>query len=116
MVSGVHSIADYVPVSNPDFTFTYGAGQSYFGYSPSGVDTISRFKDNGVSCNAGVLETSLACWDGLSTTTETIAQGVGANTPSGATTTINFRVGVGTGVSQNEGFYVATTTLTAIAL
>ena len=116
LTKGADSIADYVPAGNPDFTFTTGAGNAHLGYSPSGVDTIARFKDDGASCNTGALETSLACWDGLDTVDENIARRTSANTPNGSTTTINFRVGIGGSVVQAEGVYTATTTLTALSL
>ena len=116
LVSGANSIADYTPVGNPDFSFTTTAIDSHFGYSPSGTDVSSRFKDNGASCGIGGLETNLACWDGLSTTDEAIAYRTSANSPSGSTTTVNFRVGIGSSVSQIQGVYTATTTLTAITL
>lgn len=114
---GGDSIADYIPAgADPDFSFTTNNGDAHFGYSPSGVDTIARFLDNGAACNTGVGETALACWDGLSTTPTPISRATSANTPLGATTTVNFRVGIGSGVTQAAGVYVATTTLTAIAL
>lgn len=117
MVKGSDSILDYVPVSGPDYTFTTATDAALFGYSPSGVDVVQRFKDDGVSvCNTGSSETVLACWDGLSTTGVTIAQRASANTPSGSTTTVYFRVGIGSGVNQTAGIYTATTTLTAVSL
>jgi hypothetical protein len=45
-----------------------------------------------------------------------VAQGSGSNHPSGATTTLNFRVGVGSGSGALDGLYTATTTLTALPL
>lgn len=117
MQKGIHSIPDYVPAgAAPDFTFTITAADAYFGYSPEGVDTVSRFRDNGAACAVGVLNTSLACWDGLATSPETIARASSANHPAGATTSIRFRVGVGGAVAQPPGTYTATTTITAIAL
>jgi hypothetical protein len=113
---GADTIADYVPVGVPDFTFTTDPTDSHFGYSPSSVDTVLRFKDNGVSCNDNTQETLLACWDGLDTVAEPISRSSGANTPNGATTTIYFRVGVGGSVVQTGGVYTATTTLTALSL
>ncbi len=117
MTHGANSIADYIPVGVPDYTFVTGASDAHFGYSPSGIDVIARFKDDGVgTCGAGSDETDLACWDGLDTAVETIVQRSSANTPSGSTTTVNFRVGIGGSVVQTEGTYVATTTLTALSL
>lgn len=114
---GGDSIADYVPAgAPPDFTFTTGSTQSHFGYSPAGTDIVDRFRDNGSVCGVGSGDTALACWDGLSVSDEAIARGSGANVPSGVETEIYFRVGVGGTVGQPSGTYVATTTVTAIAL
>jgi hypothetical protein len=110
------SIADYLPVGNPDYTFSTDSTDAHFGYSPSGVNTVARFLDNGIACNTSTGETALACWDGLSTSEETIAQSTSGNAPSGATTTVYFRVGIGSAVVQSEGVYTATTTLTALSL
>ncbi len=116
LTSGPNSIDDYVPVGIPDFTFTTTASDSHFGYSPSGVDTAPRFKNDSTTCNTGVLETALACWDGLDTVAETISQRASGNSPDGSTTTVYFRVGVGSSVGQPAGVYIATTTLTALSL
>jgi hypothetical protein len=117
MQKNLDSIADYVPVGVPDFSFITNATDSHFGYSPSGVDVVTRFKDDGASvCGIGAFETALACWDGLDLVDEPISRSTEANTPNGATTTINFRVGVGGSVVQAEGTYLATTTLTALSL
>lgn len=116
MQKGADTIADYVPVGAPDYTFTTGAADAHLGYSPSGLDIIQRFKDNGASCNTGSSDTLLSCWDGLSTSAVTIAQKTSANQPLGSTTTVYFRVGVGGSVVQAPGTYTATTTLTALPL
>jgi len=114
--SGANTIADYVPVGIPDFTFTTGASDSHFGYSPEGINIVTRFKDDGINCNIDTQDTSSACWDGLDTVDEIIAQSASANTPLGSTTTVKFRVEIGGSVVQAPGTYVATTTLTAVAL
>jgi hypothetical protein len=117
MQKGADSISDYTPGgANPDFAFTTGAADSHFGYTPQGSDVVQRFKDNGASCNVGSSNTALACWDGLSTTPETIASNANPNHPAGAATTVYFRVGVGGSVIQAPGVYAATTTLTALSL
>ena len=116
LIKGVDSITDYVPVGIPDYTFTTGVGDAQFGYSPSGVDTVTRFQDNGSACNVAGGDTVLACWDGLDTVPETIMSRSSANTPDGSTTTIYFRVGIGSAVTQTAGVYTATATLTAISL
>ena len=117
MQSAVGNINDYNPAtSDPDFSFTTGGSDAHFGYSPEGVDIVDRFLDDGGDCNTGSTDTSLSCWDGLSTTDETIAEGSGPNNPSGADTTINFRVGVGSGAGLTAGDYQATSTVTALPL
>ncbi len=117
MQKGVDSIADYIPSGLvPDLTFVTGASNSHFGFSPEGVDIVTRYKDNGATCSVGSTDTSLACWDGLSTSQRTVASRTSANHPSGSTTTLNFRVGIGGSVSQASGTYLATTTLTALPL
>lgn len=117
MQSGVGTIDDYAPVSapDPDLSFITAPTDAHFGFSPEGDDIVSRFRDNGSFCNLGTGDTPLTCWDGLSTTAITIAQGA-ANQPDGATTTVNFRVEVGNAAGLPAGVYVATTTLTATPL
>lgn len=117
MKSSSDSFADYSPAgANPDYTFSIPDNQSAFGYSPEGTDIVSRFKDNGSGCNTGSADTLERCWDGFSTTNETVAQGLSSNTPGGTNTTIRFRAVVGTNKSQTVGSYNATITLTAVAL
>jgi hypothetical protein len=117
MQSGSDTIDDYAPAgADPDFTFTTGASDAHFGYSPEGSHVADRFLDNGSTCNTGSTDTASSCWDGLSTTEETIAESASPNHPSGTATNIRFRVGIGASVSQPAGTYVATTTLTALPL
>lgn len=110
------TLADYAPGGDPDFAFSTAATDAHFGYTPEGVDIVQRFLDDGGTCNAGILETALACWDGLSTTAEAIALSGSPNHPDGATTSVRFRVGIGNSVNQPPGTYTATTTLTAVPL
>lgn len=117
MSDGVNTIADYVPATaDPDFQFTTDNTDAHFGYSPEGADIVQRFKDDGGDCNVDTTDTTNRCWDGLSTTPETIASDTNANHPAGTDTTIRFQVGVGGVVNQVPGVYVATTTITAIPL
>jgi hypothetical protein len=116
MQSGLDTITDYVPDSAPaDFVFSTASNESHFGFSPEGIDVVSDYLDNGSTCGVGSSDTALRCWDGLSTTPFSIASG-GANHPSGATTTIHFKVGIGSAAPVVAGTYIATTTLTAIPL
>lgn len=111
------TIADYVPQANPlpDYAFTTAATNAYFGFSPEGTDIVTRYRNSGAVCGSGASDDALACWDGLAITDTVIARGA-ANQPSGATTTIRFRVEVGSDSPVVAGTYIATTTLTAIPL
>ncbi len=117
MQKGADVIDDYVSIAdpNPDFSFVTGASDAHLGFSPEGPDIVSLFRDNGSSCGVSTSDASLSCWLGLSTTTRVIASGA-TNHPTGATTTVNFRVGIGGSAGVPAGTYVATTTLTAITL
>ncbi len=116
MQNGAYSIANYNEGAEPDFSFAVTNGAASFGFSPSSIDVVDAFRDNGSLCSVDTGDTPLACWAGLSTTGTVISEGVGSNHPDGATTTINFRVGVGTNAGVIAGLYTATTTLTALPL
>lgn len=118
MQNGVNTISDYVPSPGPepDYSFTFGGSDALLGFSPQGVDVVQLFLDGGGVCNVPTQNTNLACWDGLSTTAAVIAEGAGSNHPNGATTTVNFRVGIGSGAGVVAGVYTATSTVTALPL
>ncbi len=117
MQKGGDTIPDYSPLASPDpdMSFLVSATTTHFGFSPSGDDIVDRFRDNGSFCDTGSNDTPLTCWDGLSTTDISIAEGV-TNHPNGATTTLHFRVAVGSESPLIAGDYIATTTLTALPL
>lgn len=110
-------IEDYISINtnDPDFDFEIDSSRALFGYSVKGDDVTDFWKNDGTDCNQGGNNTARACWFGLSTADQVIANG-GVNGPDGATTTIYFRVGIGGDVIVEGGDYVATTTLTALAL
>lgn len=117
MRSPLDSIDDYAQGVDADYAFAVVSNEARFGFSPSGADITSYFKDNGALCGVGTLDTALACWVGFASDgATTIAEGTDANHPNGATTTIHFRVGVGSGAGILDGLYTATTTLTALPL
>jgi hypothetical protein len=116
MQKGVDNIADYTPAGAvPDYAFTTGASDAHFGFSPSGADVVLRYQDFGGTCGVAGASTPGQCWDGLSTSELLIAEG-GPNQPSGATTTLQFQVGVGGTNAVPAGDYVATSTVTALPL
>jgi hypothetical protein len=117
MTSGANSIADYTPATTtPDFLFSTSSTKAHFGFSPEGTEIQSRYRDNGTACGVGALDTVDRCWDGLATTAKIIAAPSVANHPNGATTTIKFQVGIGSGAPVIEGTYTATTTITVVPL
>ncbi len=118
MQSGPYTIADYNEGSDPDFSFITGATDAHLGFSPDGEDVINPFlTDGGGLCNhIGGVSSPDYCWAGLATTSQVIAEGIGANHPSGATTTLFFKVGIGSSAGVIAGDYVATSTVTALPL
>jgi hypothetical protein len=116
MQNGIYSIADYNEGAEADYSFAVTSGAASFGFSPSSVDVVDAFRDNGSLCGIDTGDAPLACWAGFSTTDIPVSEGIGANHPDGATTTLYFRVGVGSGAGVTAGLYTATTTLTALPL
>ncbi len=117
MQSPLANILNYVPAGAvPDYTFAVGSNEARFGFSPEGDDIVLRYRDNGASCGVGSGDTADTCYDMVSTTPEEVIRSTSANHPLGATTTLRFRVGVGGLSGITAGSYVATTTVTVIAL
>jgi hypothetical protein len=115
--SALDSFNDYTPsTADPDFDFAISASIAAFGFSPSGSHVVAKFKDDGVSCNTGSGNTLYKCWDGLSTTPETIIQSATSNDPSGTISTVDFQAESGNNRILTAGNYSATITMTAIAL
>ncbi len=111
------SISDYTPSgADPDYTFTNASANSSFGFSPEGTEVASRFKDNGLICNSGLLETVGKCWDGFSTTPKVIAGSTSSNHPAGATVTARLRAESGADHIQTSGEYYVTIVATATTL
>ncbi len=109
--------SDYVPAGgNPDLAYSLPTTESRFGYSPEGSDIVQRFKDTGLVCGSGGLDTADSCWDGFTTSNTMIAQGAGSNHPAGATTTVKVRAGIGTNKIQDSGSYSSTIIYTAVTL
>lgn len=114
---GGASFDDYSPSgADPDFTFAYSSTEAVFGFSPEGAHVVSRFRDDGASCNAGTGETSDRCYDGFTTTDALVASHGAHNSPSGTDLTLRLRAAVGSGKMQDSGNYAATVVVTAFAL
>jgi len=114
---GGGSFNDYTPGGDPDFAFSVAENTSEFAFTPEGTDIADEYKDNGSNtCNTGSTDTADACWDGLSTSNQTIVQRTSANQPNGTLTTLKFRAKSGSNHIQIDGTYTATTTITALPL
>lgn len=115
--SATDSFDDYSPTSSdPDYNFSIASTTSEFGFSPEGVDTSTRFKDNGTSCNTGTNETQAKCWDGLTVSPKTIFQRTTSNQTGGSTATVRFRAESGANHIQTSGSYSAPIIVTAVTL
>lgn len=110
------TIANYNNGDIADFAFTTPATSAVFGFSPEGVDVADTFLDNTVTCGVGSSDTADACWAGASTTPVTIVESGSPNQPTGATSTLLFRVDLTNGANIETGVYTATATLTALPL
>lgn len=114
--NGSESIAD-LDTSTPrlfDFT-TAGAQQAALAFSPAGVDVPDTYRSSGSVCGSGSVVAE-RCWEGPSTTPATIALSTNANQPSGASTTVHFRIVIDPGAAVIAGTYSGTSTLTALPL
>ncbi len=115
--SGANSFPNYVPAgADPDFTFSTPSASSRFGFSAEGTDIVQRFKDNGATCNVGALDTASACWAPLVTSADTIITRNTPNYPTGSLLSVRFRAVSGATNVQPTGSYLATTTLTVLAI
>jgi len=115
---GGDAFDDYTPSGGvPDYMFSVGTGEAFFGFTPEGSDIAARFRNNGLqTCGTGSSDDTDACWDGLSTSDVVVAERGSGNHPNGTQTTLKFRAGAGANANKLSGTYTATTTLTAVAL
>jgi hypothetical protein len=117
LITATDSFADYAPSgADPDFIFANASDASSFAFTTEGTDITQRYKNSGSNCGVGSGDTADACWDGLSTTDKAILNRTSANQPLGTVTTIKFRAASGSSHVQEDGVYVATTTVTVLSL
>ncbi len=117
LLSPLDFFSDYTTSgAAPDFDFSIDSTTAEFGFSPSGSHILDRFKDDGAICDSGTGDSVNKCWDGFTTTTETIVQSAISNDPSGTVTTLNLRAESGSNKILTADDYSATITVTAIAL
>jgi len=108
---------DYTPTASPDYAWQVDSTKAEFGFTPEGADIVQKFRDNGVSCNAGTFDTPDACWYNFiaSDPGELIARSAVSNHPTGVATTVKVEAQSNTSHLQEEGTYQATITVTALA-
>ena len=112
-----NSFGDYTPAgTNPDYSWSVPATTSEFGFTPEGVDIVQKYRDDGVNCNTGNLDTQDACWNGFSTSNELVAKRASSNHPSGTSTTVKFRAESGNQNIQVNSTYTATIIVTVLPL
>ncbi len=119
-------IPNYNPVAGgalADYNFTVAAGQAFFGYTvqneTTATDIDATFKDDGAStCDGSDIQTNVGhCWFNKddATVAEQIIDAADGTAATGATSSVTFRVGIGSNPTPalETGWYVATATLTA---
>ncbi len=114
MKGPLDSIAD--ATTTVQFNFLTSASTATFGFTPEGTEIPQSFKDNGSVCGSGSGDVASQCWSGLSTSGTTTAYSAVANHPTGASTTLRFRINVGSSRFLLEGNYQADLTLTVLPL
>ena len=115
--NGISFFTDYTTLGgDPDIDFSVASTDSEFGYSPEGVDIVTRFKDNGSACNTGSGNNTNTCWDKFTTANVSIASGTGPNSPSGTATSVVYKAKIGSLKIQDSGSYSASIVVTAVTL
>ena len=115
-IGGGASFLDYSPDNlDPDYEFILPSSESVFAFSPDGPDVVSNYLHDNIVCNSGSNSSLDNCWDGLSTSNKLISYG-DSNYPTGATTTINFKAGIGFSAVLSAGDYQGAVLVTILPL
>lgn len=104
---------DYYATTSPDYNMALGVNGSGFAYSVSSTNQVSAFDNTGAACGSGTGKSIDNCYvmHGTPTANNTIVDSSAAATDE--ETIIGFQVQVAPGSGLANGFYYATTTLTA---
>lgn len=107
---------DYYASSTPDYDMGLGVNTSGFAYSVSSTNQVSAFDNNGSACGAGTAKSIANCYvmHGTPTSDSTVVSS--GSSATAEETIIGFQVIVGAGSGLANGFYYATTTLTATTI
>lgn len=118
LTSGSNYFSDYTPATAgvPDYEWSLASTASEFGFSVTGTDTISLFKNDGSVCNQGENITSQTCWLNFSATDRLIASRNSSTGSAGSTVSLYMKAEVGTAKIQEQGSYSAEITATILAL
>lgn len=112
-LSATETFTNYASHSNFDYDWDSTATTlALFGYTVTGTDAYSGFKDDGSSCSTGSNITTDKCW---SSGSNTIANSTSANFPDGITTTVKFKAGIGSAKTMPEETYSLTATVLVYA-
>lgn len=110
------SLADeitYYATTTPDFNMGLGGAVSAFAYSVSSTNAVSSFLNNGSACGAGAISSADNCYVMHTTPTSDFTIVDSSTSATAEPTVIGFQVIVGASSGLANGFYYATTTLTA---
>ncbi len=96
----------------PDYDWSVSGSQAKFGFTVSGVDTITEYKNNGSECNQALGSASGDnCWDGLSTVDKVVAES--NSFTAGTQSDIKFKAEAGADSGLAVGAYQTTIFITA---
>ena len=113
--TGPDAIA-YYATTTPDYTMNLGTANSGFAYSVSSAaptNSVTAFNNDGVSCGTGSNKSIDNCFVMQSPQTSPSTIVSTSDTANDELTTIGFKVIIAAGAGIPNGFYYATTTLTA---
>ncbi len=118
LTSGSNYFDDYASVLTgiPDFSWQSVPASARFGFAVEGDDVVQKFKNDGLACDTGSSNTSLICWQGLSTSYQLVSSLASANYPASTDLIATFKAEVGSRKTLNAGSYAAQVTAMAMAL
>lgn len=99
--------------STPDYDMNLGATSHGFAYSVSSTNAVAAFLNNGATCGAGSNNSYNNCWVMNQTPTSAFTIVDSSSSATAEQTVIGFQVQVAGSSGLSNGFYYATSTLTA---
>jgi len=117
-LDGTYNFSDYSPGTGgtPDYSWASpAASAAEFGYTvepATTADTAALFRDSGVACNTGALNTADKCWYNFTTSDVTVVNRSTETSSSGEAEVVKFQT-ESNAKYLKEGNYTATITATA---